>query len=166
LAFIKKPAGFFMRIRRPKDFLAGGMFFCFGVAAMGLSLNLTIGSAAQMGPGYFPFALGAFLVVLGVVILLRGLRGAGGLPEWPALQFKPLATVLLSVVLFSLILRPLGLLLATALLVVLASRASHEFRWQEAVLNAAVLTVVVLAVFVFFLEFQLPIWPAFMTGRV
>ena len=155
-----------MRIRRPKDFLAGGMFVGWGAAAMALSPGLTIGSAAKMGPGYFPFALGIFLVALGSVVLLRGILGTEGRQAWPDLQLKPLAIVLLAVVFFSLILRPLGLPLSTALLVLLASTASHEFRWKEALLNAAVLTVVVLAVFVYFLEFQLPIWPSFLSGRI
>jgi hypothetical protein len=155
-----------MRIRHPKDFLAGVMFVLFGGAAVGMSADLTIGSAAKMGPGYFPLALGAFLIVLGVVILLQGLIGAKELQAWPALQLKPLAVVLLSLVLFSQILRPLGLLLSTAGLVVLASKASHEFRWQEALLNAAVLMAIVLVVFVYFLEFQIPIWPSFVAGRV
>ena len=155
-----------MRIRHPKDFLTGMMFILFGGTAMVMSAGLTIGTAAKMGPGYFPFTLGAFLAVLGGVILLRGLMGAKGVPEWPALQLKPLAIVLLSVVLFSQILRPLGLLLSTAGLVVLASRASHEFRWPEALLNAAVLVAIVLVVFVYFLEFQIPIWPSFLAGRV
>jgi hypothetical protein len=81
------------------------------------------------------------------------------------LQLKPVAIVLLSVVIFSQILRPLGLLLSTAALVLLASRASHEFRWREALLNAAALTAIVLVVFVWFLDFQLPVWPSFLTGR-
>ena len=52
-------------------------------------------------------------------------------------------------VLFSQLLRPLGLLASTTLLVVVSSLASHEFRWKEALLNAAVLIVVVLVVFVY-----------------
>ena len=48
-----------MRISQPKDFLTGLMFLFFGAAAMVLSRGLTIGTAAKMGPGYFPFALGA-----------------------------------------------------------------------------------------------------------
>lgn len=154
-----------MRIRHPKDFLTGVMFILFGAAAMVLSLGLRVGTAAKMGPGYFPFALGAFLVALGAAILLRGALWAKGSHGWPVLQLKPVAIVLMSVVLFSQILRPLGLLLSTAVLVVLASKASHEFRWKEALLNAAVLVAIVLAVFVYFLEFQLPIWPAFAAGR-
>ena len=155
-----------MQIRQPKDFLTGVMFIFFGAAALVMSARLTIGTAAKMGPGYFPFALGAFLVVLGAVLLSKGIIGAKGRQEWPALQLKPLAIVLLSVVLFSQILRPLGLLLSTAGLVVLASMASHEFRWKEALLNAAVLLAIVLVVFVYFLEFQLPIGPSFVAGRV
>ena len=51
-------------------------------------------------------------------------------------------------------------------LVVLASTASHEFRWKEAFLNAVVLVVVVLTVFVYFLEFQIPVWPQLVSGRM
>jgi hypothetical protein len=155
-----------MRIPHPKDFLTGVMFVGFGAATMVLSFGLTIGTAAKMGPGYLPLVLGGLLVVLGGVILLRGVAGRQGPSGWPILQLKPVAIVLLSVVLFSQILRPLGLLLSTAALVVFASRASHEFRWAEALLNAAVLTGIVLVVFVYFLDFQLPIWPSFLAGRV
>ena len=98
--------------------------------------------------------------------MLRGIIWAKGLHGWPVLHLKPVAIVLISVVLFSQILRPLGLLLSTAVLVVLASKASHEFRWREALLNAAVLVAIVLVVFVYFLEFQLPVWPSFIAGRI
>jgi hypothetical protein len=154
-----------MRIRHPKDFLAGVMFVFFGAAAMALSFGLTIGSAAKMGPGYFPLVLGGFLVVLGAVVLLKGVAGTRRSTGWPILQLKPVAIILVSVVLFSQILKPLGLLLSTAALVVLSSRASHEFRWKEALLNAAALTAIVLVVFVYFLDFQLPVWPSILAGR-
>lgn len=152
-----------MRIRHPKDFLAGVMFVFFGAAAMVLSTGLTIGNAAKMGPGYFPFALGGFLALLGGGMLLRSVLWAAGTPAWPVLHFKPLALVLSSVVLFGLLLRPLGLIGATLVLVIVSSRASHEFRWKEALLNATVLVLLVLAVFVYLLEFQVPVWPSFLT---
>lgn len=153
-----------MRISNPKDFLTGLMFLLFGAAAMLLSRGLTIGTAAKMGPGYFPFALGLFLAVLGAVLVWRSLLRAKDLKPWPPVQLKPLAIVLLSVFLFSQILKPLGLLLSTALLVVMVSKASHEFRWREALANAAVLVIIVLLVFVCFLKFQIPVWPAFAAG--
>jgi len=154
-----------MRIRHPKDFCTGVMFLLFGAAGMFFSTEYTIGSAAKMGPGYFPFVLGACLAMLGVVCVLRSVLGEKGLQLWPVLHFRPLALVLSSVVLFALLLRPLGLPVSAILLVVLCSRASHEFRWKEALLNAAVLIFIVLVVFVYFLEFQVPVWPSFPAGR-
>jgi hypothetical protein len=154
-----------MRIRHPKDFCTGVMFLLFGAGAMFFSTHYTIGNAAKMGPGYFPFALGAFLAVLGVACLLRSVLWGIRSQLWPALHLKPLGLVLSSVVLFGLLLRPMGLMLSAIVLVVLSSRASHEFRWKEALLNAAVLIAVVLVVFVYLLEFQVPVWPAFAAGR-
>lgn len=154
-----------MRIATPKDFLTGLLFILVGSAAMAGSVGLAIGTAARMGPGYFPFMLGAGLVALGGVLLARGLTAAGGARAWPSLQLKPVVVILSSVVVFSLVLRPLGLLLATAGLVISAGMASHEFRWKEALLNAAVLTAVVLGIFVWLLEFQLPVWPSLAAGR-
>ena len=154
-----------MRIRHPNDFLTAVMFILFGAAVMVLSRDLTIGNAAKMGPGYFPFVLGGFLAVLGVAILLRSVFWATGSHAWPVLHFKPLALVLSSVVLFGQLLRPLGLIGATLVLVIVCSRASHEFRWKEALLNATVLVLIVLVVFVYLLEFQVPVWPSFLAPR-
>lgn len=154
-----------MRIRHPKDFCTGVMFLLFGAGAMFFSTDYTIGSAAKMGPGYFPFVLGAFLAVLGVASLMKSVLGETGPQPWPVLHFKPLALVLSSVVLFALLLRPLGLPVSATVLVVVCSRASHEFRWKEALLNAAALILIVLVVFVYFLEFQVPVWPSFPAGR-
>jgi hypothetical protein len=131
---------------------------------MALSRGLTIGGSAKMGPGYFPFALGLLLGVLGAVLLSRSLLRTEAPQPWPSFHLGPLAIVLLSVFLFSQVLKPLGLVLSTALLVVMVSKASHEFRWRETLVNASVLVVVVLVVFVYFLKFQIPVWPAFIAG--
>ena len=154
-----------MRIRHPKDFLTGLMFLLFGAAAIFFAADYNIGSAAKMGPGYFPFALGALLAALGVALLLRSVFWTKGSQAGPVFHLKPLVLVLSSVVLFGLLLLPLGLLVSTTLLVVVSSMASHEFRWKEALLNAAALVFIVWVVFVYGLDFQVPIWPSFMTVR-
>ncbi len=154
-----------MRVRRPKDFYTATMFVLFGAGAMILSQDYQIGTAARMGPGYFPFALGALLAGLGIWIFAGSLRGGKEPQQGPSLKVKPLLMVLSAVLLFSFLLRPLGLVVSTGLLVVLAGAASHEFRLKETLLSAAVLTLAVLVVFIFFLEFQIPVWPAFLAGR-
>ena len=121
-----------MHIRHPKDFLTGIMFILFGAAAMVFAAEYPIGTAAKMGPGYFPFVLGGVLGLLGLVVLARSLLWATGAHGWPTLRVLPVTLVLSSVVLFGLLLRPLGLVGATLVLVLICSRASSEFRWKEA----------------------------------
>ncbi len=154
-----------MHIRKIKDFYAGLLFLFFGIAAMGLAQHYQIGTAAKMGPGYFPFALGGVLMVLGLCISLKSLSRKRKEEKKEPFRARPLVLVLASVLVFGILLQPLGLLLATFFLVVLASLASEEFRTKEALLNAAVLLGVVLLIFVYFLNFQVPIWPSLIAGR-
>jgi hypothetical protein len=46
------------KIPRPKDFYAGLLFVAFGVVAIIIARNYPLGTAARMGPGYFPRLLG------------------------------------------------------------------------------------------------------------
>jgi hypothetical protein len=55
-------------VRNPKDFWSGLLFIGIGAAAIVLGSKYTIGSAARMGPGSFPRALGILLIVLGSIL--------------------------------------------------------------------------------------------------
>ena len=48
-------------IRHPKDFYSGLIFIGFGLAAIIIGSNYAMGTAARMGPGYFPRILGILL---------------------------------------------------------------------------------------------------------
>src|SRR5438128_442157 len=121
-------------IKSPKDFYGGLLLAGFGGFALFFARLYPLGSAARMGPGYFPRMLGILLVVIGAVLMLRSLRWAGTpLPKWP---LRPTVVILGSVVVFGAIVQYVGLALSTVLLIVMASAASHEFRPKEAVLSA------------------------------
>jgi len=62
-----------MRIKDQKDFYAGLVFIVFGGLAMWLSTTYNMGTAARMGPGYFPFWLGGTLAVLGAIVFFKSL---------------------------------------------------------------------------------------------
>ena len=62
-----------MRIRAPKDFWAGVMFFAFAVVAILAARGYSLGTAGKMGPGYFPLLLGGVLGVLGAILVGRSL---------------------------------------------------------------------------------------------
>ena len=65
-------------IRHPKDFVAGLLFVAVGIAAIVIAANYPLGTAARMGPGYFPRILGILLILLGSALALRALRLQGG----------------------------------------------------------------------------------------
>src|SRR5437879_13720115 len=100
-------------IRHPKDFFAGLIFVAFGIAAIVIGSNYPLGTAARMGPGYFPRILGILLILLGAALTLRALRLKGGsLPRW---KWRPTLVVSGSVVLFGLIVTHVGRGLSTIL---------------------------------------------------
>jgi len=146
-----------IRIRNRRDFLGGLMLLALGVAAIAMSSGYAIGTAARMGPGYSPRALGMLLIAIGGVIAAQALRVAG--PRFPRWPWRPTIVVLGSVVLFGAIVERSGLALSTVVLVFLASAASAEFRPREALVSAVVLAVLAVLVFAVGLQVQLPTWP-------
>ena len=145
------------KIPRPKDFYAGLLFVAFGVFAIIVARNYPLGTAARMGPGYFPRLLGILLIVLGGALSLAALRGRG--PALPGWKWRPVSVVLLSVVAFGLVLTHAGLVLSTIGLIAVASTASREFRFKESLLSGVLLAALSVGVFVIGLKLQLPIWP-------
>ena len=146
-------------VRNPKDFVSGLLFAAVGLFAIVVGANYPLGTAARMGPGYFPRILGILLILLGSALALRALKLQGSpLPGW---HWKPTIIVLGSVVLFGLIVNSVGLALSTVILIVLASSASPEFRPKESLVSGIALAVLSISVFVLALKLQLPIWPQF-----
>ena len=146
-----------MPIRNSRDFWSGVLFTLLGAGTLAIGSKYTLGTAARMGPGYFPRILGILLIVLGVTIALRALRVRG--EAMPRFRLRPLVVVLGSVVLFGAIVRPLGVALSTVILIVVASAASSEFRPRESLVAGVLLAALAVGVFVIGLQLQLPIWP-------
>jgi hypothetical protein len=144
-------------IKGPKDFWSGMLFMAFGLIAVAVSSGYRMGIAARMGPGYFPRGLGVLLLILGAIIALRGLRSKG--EPVPAFVVRPLVFVLGTVIVFGLVIPWTGVVLGTLFLIFVASFASHEFRWKEALVAGILLATAAVLVFIVGLKLQLPIWP-------
>jgi hypothetical protein len=95
-----------MKIKNYQDFYAGLMFVCFGTVAMYLSRSYNIGTAADMGPGFFPFYLGGLLATLGALVLFKGLGATADTSG--KVSLKPLI-VFISMIVFSVITTFFGL---------------------------------------------------------
>lgn len=123
----------------PTDAVAGVVFIAFGLY-FGLSslLNLDLGTALRMGPGYAPLVLAAVLLLLGVLILAGSLRSA---PEPVGrVAWRGMAFLLPAPILFGLTVRGLGFVPAIFLATLLASFASPRMKPWQALALAAVVT--------------------------
>lgn len=176
------------------------MFTIIGGLAMVLSRSYDLGTGANMGPGYFPYYLGALLAVLGAILLIKAIgRSADentrvsvkpllifaaimlfsvagvafGLTPKAALAagivagcvlsifigMQTMGLILLSVTLFGLLVKGLGIVLSLVLLIILSSLASHEARVKEVIANIIFMSILSVGVFIYGLNLQMPIWP-------
>lgn len=152
-----------MQIRNKRDFWSGIMFLVFGVLFVLLSRQYQFGSAAKMGPGYFPSVLGGMLAVLGLIICLGSTSKRIAKAELSPVGWRELTLVLAGVIAFAFLLPKLGMVISLIALIGIAARASHEFRLRDTVLATVVLLLISYVVFVWGLELQFPVWPPFLT---
>ena len=148
-----------MRIKSPKNFWAGLMFMGIGLFFVITARGYELGSAARMGPGYFPTLMGGLIVLLGLGILIQSLVITG--PKVAAFPLRLIILISLALLLFGYLLKTLGLVLALVILVVLSALAGHQFKLWEALLLAGVLVVLSVLVFVTGLGQPFPLWPSF-----
>lgn len=141
-----------------KDFLAGVFFVLLGCSAIFFGRQLEVGSAAQMGAGYFPMLIAGGLILLGLASVAKSLRAAGN--EAAAAFFvRPAFFVVAAIVAFALTVRSTGFLVSCALMLALASFACVETRWREAVAVSIVLIAASVVIFIWGLSLPIPVLP-------
>lgn len=162
-----------MAIASQKDFYSGLLFIAAGGGFALGAREYEIGDAARMGPGYFPFLLGILLAVLGVVITFNALRKGPedgdpiGKFAWRPLLFilgANLAFGALMVGVPALGIPQFGLIIAIYGLVIIASMARPGFSFKESIVLATVVAIGCYVVFVYLLNLQFPVWPAFLNN--
>jgi len=138
------------------------MFIATGLVFAWFATDYQMGTAARMGPGYFPFWLGLIMALLGAVIALGGLAGKAEAADIEKFDWRSIVLVLGSTTAFGILLRPLGLYVCLFILVVGSSIASHEFNWKVALANATFLIVFSYVAFIKGLGLIFPLLPWFM----
>jgi hypothetical protein len=146
-------------ITNPRDFWSGVMFLVVGSLFAGIAYNYKLGTAARMGPGFFPFFLGLILAIIGVIVLVVSLKSKG--PNVDKFHWIPIFWVLASICLFGVLLKLTGVLVAGVGLVIGSSIGSGEFKLKEILILAATLSVFCAAVFVGGLKLPIPMCPGF-----
>mgnify|MGYP003331164574 FL=1 len=151
-----------MKIRNQRDFGAGIMYIVIGLFFTIVATQYPMGTAAKMGPGYFPFFLGILMTLLGLIVAIKALGAKAAIESIPKFNWRVIAQITGSVVLYGLLLPRLGFLIAVVVLVLVSASASKEFTWKGSLINAAFLVTFTYSVFVMGLKLQFPLLPVFL----
>jgi hypothetical protein len=145
-----------VRLRSPQDLGAGLLFVAIGAAGIVFGQDLAMGSAARMGPGYFPVLLSYLIVAIGLVLVIRGLLVDG--PRIEPIHVRPLFAILAAILAFGVLIDRIGLALTAAVLTVGAAYARRDVNLKETLLLAVGLALFVVVIFAYALKQPLPAW--------
>lgn len=162
-----------------KDYYAGGLMTAIGLGVIYRGIDYQVGSLTQMGPGFFPVALGVVLTLTGAAIALgalrtarlrtrrtagsdaRGLHAATGNPDAPtnaSLDLRGPVCIALGIVAFVVFGQYGGLLPATFAVVFISALGDRQNSLFAALLLALVMVAIAFVVFWWALQVQLPLF--------
>jgi predicted MFS family arabinose efflux permease len=140
-----------------RDYYAGGLMILLGLGAIFKGSTYDIGSLSEMGPGFFPVAVGAIMALSGIGIALSSVavepKGERLKPEW-----RGWICILLGIVAFIVLGNHGGLVPATFATVFIAALGDRKNSLRDAILLAAAMCVVAVVVFSWLLQVQLPLF--------
>ncbi len=145
-----------VRINAP-DLAFAAFLVALGALAFSLASQLTMGSAAAMGPGYVPRGLSVIIMIYGAVLGARALF-SGRLP-FPSIELRPLLLLSAAVVLFALLLPLVGLAVTSFVIVLCAGYAAYDVRLRENVIAALALAAFASILFVSVLGLPIKVLP-------
>jgi hypothetical protein len=144
------------RIRSPQDIGAAVVFMAIGLAGVHFGGDLSFGTAASMGPGYFPIVLSWIVFGIGAVVGFKGLTIQG--PAIEPIRLRPIIVIVSAILAFGYLIERAGLAITAAVLTVLAGFARSDVRPGETLLLAAALALFCVGLFVYGLSQPFPAW--------
>lgn len=144
------------RVNTP-DLAFAAFLVALGALAFALASELSVGSAAAMGPGFVPRGLALIIMIYGAALGVRA--GFSGRQTFPAIERRPLLLISASVALFAILLPVAGLALTSFAVVVCAGFAAYDVRLRENAIAALVLAAFSVVLFVSVLGLPIAVWP-------
>lgn len=145
-----------VRVRSPRDLGAAAVFLLIGVGGLYFGRDLAFGSAARMGPGYFPAILSGLIICMGIIVGFKALTVDG--PPVEKIHPRPIAVIVAAILAFGALIDWIGLALTVAILTILAAYARRGVNLKETLLLAVCSALFSVGVFVYALTQPLPAW--------
>jgi len=151
-----------MQLRNKQDFWSGVMFMALGIAFAIGATKYSMGTAARMGPGYFPFWLGVCLAGLGAIVALSALSPKATETQIDPFHWKVAGIIIGSTILCGVVFSFLGVYISIFLLVAVCSLAAHDYNWKVSFATGIFMVIFVYLAFIKGLGLIFPLWPSFL----
>jgi putative tricarboxylic transport membrane protein len=146
-------------IRSPRDFWGGLALIGLAILAIWASHELPGQRGFAFGPGTAPRLFAGVLAALGAAVALMGVVDYG--PPIERYKVRGPALVIIGILAFAAMVRPLGLVPATFLAFMISILGTTEMRWIESLISAAAMTLFCVLLFVYLLGLPFQLWPRF-----
>ncbi|HZT25968.1 MAG TPA: tripartite tricarboxylate transporter TctB family protein [Pseudolabrys sp.] len=142
-----------------RDYYAGALMMLLGLITAHEGSNYPMGTLYQMGPGYFPIALGILLIFLGALIALTAIGSTVEEQEFsmPKPEWRGWACIIAGPVLFIVLGRSTGMLPATFACVFVAALGDRETTLKGALVLSTVVTIFGVLLFHYLLQLPMPV---------
>jgi hypothetical protein len=144
--------------RKHADVLSGTFLLATGIGLGYRANQLGLGQVSDPGPGFTIFLAAAVLVLLSVVLVVSSLwlpRNEAG-RESDAVRWGKIGLILVSLIVYGLVLRKLGFIVSTFLLVLVFLRLIERKNWFAALLSGVAMALGTYVVFDWLLQARLP----------
>lgn len=146
-------------VHAPRDLYGGIALMMLATVALIASSDLPGQRGFAFGPGTAPRLFSFALAALGAAVALGGVFAEG--PPIEKYKIRGPFFVIIAILAFAAMIRPLGLVPATFLTFVISILGSTEMRWVESLIAAVVMTLFCVLLFVYLLNLPFQLWPRF-----
>ena len=146
-------------VRAPQDFYGGVILIEVAVLALVASAELPGQRGFAFGPGTAPRLFSILLAGLGAAVAVTGVFIPG--PRIEEYKIRGPVLVIVSILLFAAMIRPLGLVPASFVTFIVAILGSREMRVVESLIGAVCMTAFCVFLFTYLLNLPFQLWPRF-----
>lgn len=138
------------------DVVAGAVVLCLGILTLILSFQYSYSGIVGLGPGFFPFWLSIFLIILAPIYMYESLKGKNvSCEEWPKGEsLKRILFIIMTLFVFLLLFILCGFMIASVIF--LALLFYKEYKWYTTAILSVGITVIVYVIFNTLLKAYLP----------
>jgi putative tricarboxylic transport membrane protein len=143
----------------PRDFYGGAALVMLAALALTASAELPGQRGFAFGPGTAPRLFSIALAAIGAAVAVGGVFVEG--PAIEKYKVRGPVLVIMAILAFAGMIRPLGLILSTFLAFLISILGSTEMRWIESLIAAVAMTAFCWLLFVVLLNLPFQLWPRF-----